>query len=167
MPLGKSCDDATLTKADPAIRSLRPGGWIEFQDLVIEPLCDDDTMQNNDDFNTVCCLAREAYKILGFNTTSTKELQSFLVTAGFKNVQCKEFKVPIGPWAAEESLRRLGLRQQKAMLDFIGTLAARPFRALGFSAEEAQLKLLSARQAFFDHSVHRYLTYYFYCAQKP
>ncbi|KAJ4161556.1 uncharacterized protein LMH87_007588 [Akanthomyces muscarius] len=150
-----------------AFRSLRPGGWIEFQDFAIEPKCDDGTMQENDAFKTVCNLAREAYSELGFNTTSTKDLRSLLDTAGFKNVHCKEFKVPIGPWKAEKSSERLGLQQKEAMLDFIGTLAARPFRALGFSVEEAELKLLSARQALADKTVHRYLVYYFYHAQRP
>lgn len=167
MPSGKSCDHCTSIEADPAVRSLRPGGWIEFQDFAIKPKCDDGTMRENDAFKTVCHLALEAYRELGFNTTSTKKFRSLLETAGFTNVTRKKFKVPIGPWAAEESSERLGLQQKEAMLDFIGTLAARPFRALGLSTQEAELKLLSARQALNDQTVHRYLVYYFYYAQKP
>lgn len=97
---------------------------------MFNPLCDDGTLQANDDFKTVCRLARHAYKKT-LHTTSTKELQSLLEAAGLENVRRKQFKVPKGPWESNEFLKDVGRDQEEAMLEFIRTLAARPFQALG------------------------------------
>lgn len=149
------------------IRSLRPGGWIEFQELLGRPFCDDNTMKEDDPFKLLYELAGEAYQQLGFSTSLPAELEPMLIAAGFINIHCKVIKVPIGTWAKDKTLRLVGLYQKTAVTDFISTLAGRPFKALGLSEEEAQVRLAYARQALDDPKIHRYFNYYYWYAQKP
>ncbi|KAF4580858.1 helix-turn-helix, Psq [Ophiocordyceps camponoti-floridani] len=150
-----------------AFRSLRPGGWIELHELHGEPFCDDGTMAPDDAFRRLYQLAGDAYAKFGFNTTIAAHLEPYLRAAGFVNVHCRVLRVPIGVWARDETLRLIGLYQKTAVLEFISTLAGRPFEALGISAEEVQLVLALARRALDDGGVHRYFNYYFWYAQKP
>jgi hypothetical protein len=149
------------------VRSLRPGGWIELQELHGYPFCDDGTMSSNDSFKRLYDLAGQAYLKFGMSTTLPAQLEPLLLEAGFQNIHCKIMKVPIGTWAKDKTMRLIGLYQKTVVLDFISTLAGRPFEALGLSQEEAQVTLAFARNALGDTNVHRYFNYYFWYAQKP
>lgn len=131
------------------------------------PYCDDDTMGDDDPFKRLYEISKEAYSKFGMSTTIAAELEPYLHDAGFTNIHCKVLKVPIGVWAKDPTLRLIGLYQKTAVAEFISTLAARPFEALGISVAEAQMTLAMARKALEDTSVHRYFNYYFWWAQKP
>ncbi|GAO17644.1 hypothetical protein UVI_02002060 [Ustilaginoidea virens] len=150
-----------------AYDSLRPGGWIELQELQGTPLCDDGTMPDDDPVKTLYSTAEEAYKKFGMNTTLSAELDPFLRDAGFENIHCQVMKVPIGIWAKDKTMRILGLYQKMAVLDFLPTLSGRPFKALGMSEAEAEVTVALARRALEEVNVHRYFNYYFWYAQKP
>ncbi|KAM4057256.1 methyltransferase [Hirsutella rhossiliensis] len=138
-----------------AYKSLRPGGWIEFQELQGLPYCDDGTMSDDDSFKRLYEIAREAYSKFGMSTTIAAELEPYLRDAGFTNIHCRVLKVPIGVWARDETMRLIGLYQKTAVVEFISTFAGRPFEALGIPAAEIQLTLAMARKALEDTSVHR------------
>lgn len=150
-----------------ACRSLRPGGWVEFQELHGHPCCDDGTMADDDPFKVLYDLAAQAYAKFGLNTSLTADLGRLLIDAGFTNVHCRIMKVPIGVWAKDKTMKLIGLYQKTAVLDFIPTLAGRPFEALGMPPAEAEIRLSLARNALDKVSVHRYFNYYFWYAQKP
>ncbi|KAJ6779594.1 hypothetical protein PWT90_08510 [Aphanocladium album] len=150
-----------------AYEALRPGGWVEFQELLGRPFCDDGTMKADDAFKRLYEIAGQAYEKLGLSTSLPAELEPMLLAAGFQNVHCRVIKVPIGPWAKDKTIRLVGLYQKTAVTDFISTLAVRPFQALGLSQDEGQVRLALARQALDDLSVHRYFNHYFWYAQKP
>jgi hypothetical protein len=148
-------------------RSLRPGGWIELQELHGDPLCDDGTMPSSDPFKRLYDLAGEAYQKFGMSTSLPARLEPLLIDAGFQNIRCKRMKVPIGTWAKDKTMRLIGLYQKTAVRDFISTIGGRPFEALGLSQEEGQVTLAFARKALEDPNAHRYFNYYFWYAQKP
>ncbi|KHO01582.1 Methyltransferase type 11 [Metarhizium album ARSEF 1941] len=148
-------------------RSLRPGGWVELQELHGVPLCDDGTMTDEDPVKTLYDTAGAAYKKFGMSTTLPAELEPYLREAGFENVHCRIMKVPIGTWAKEKLMRAIGLYQKMAILDFIPTLVGRPFQALQISEAEAEVRVALARKGLEDPSTHRYFNYYFWYAQKP
>ncbi|KFZ13083.1 hypothetical protein V501_03898 [Pseudogymnoascus sp. VKM F-4519 (FW-2642)] len=150
-----------------AYKSLRPGGWIELQELHGHPCCDDGTMGRDDQFKQLYDLAGQAYQKFGMSTALPAQLKPLLLDAGFQNIHCKIMKVPIGTWAKDKTMRLIGLYQKTAVGDFISTLAGRPFEALGMSQVEAQVTLAFARKALDDANVHRYFNYYFWYAQKP
>ena len=124
-------------------------------------------MSRDDSFKRLYDLAGQAYRKFGMSTALPAQLEPLLLEAGFQNIHCKIMKVPIGTWAKDNTMRLIGLYQKTAVRDFISTLAGRPFEALGFSQEEAQVTLALARKALDDTHVHRYFNYYFWYAQKP
>ncbi|GAB0136405.1 hypothetical protein EsDP_00004706 [Epichloe bromicola] len=150
-----------------AFESLRPGGWIELQELQGVPLCDDGTMTDDDPVKYLYDTAGKAYSKFGMSTTLPAELEPHLRQAGFENIHCQIMKVPIGPWAKETTMRNVGLYQKMAVLDFLPTLSGRPFKALGMSEAEAEVTVAMARKGLDDANVHRYFNYYFWYAQKP
>lgn len=103
-------------------------------------------MKPDDAFEYICRLAGKSYEKLGFNATS-EDLPSLLNLAGFTNLHYKQINVPIGGWESNSSLQILKKSQKAAVLNFIGTLLARPFRALGISTEKAHIALYLARHA--------------------
>ncbi|KAK4069809.1 hypothetical protein Purlil1_13641 [Purpureocillium lilacinum] len=156
-----------LTSDSRIFRSLRPGGWVEFQELMGMPSCDDGTMPDDDALVRLYTTAGKAWAKLGLSTTIAAELESYLCDAGFINVHCKVFKVPIGAWAKDGAMRLIGLYQKHAVDGFMSVLAGRPFHALGLDPNAVQIDLAAARRSMDDTSVHRYFCYYFWYAQKP
>ncbi|KAG5921588.1 hypothetical protein E4U53_003772 [Claviceps sorghi] len=150
-----------------AFESLRPGGWIELQELQGIPLCDDGTMAADDPVKCLYEAAGRAYEKFGMSTTLPAELEPLLREAGFENIHCQIMKVPVGPWAKDRTMRVVGLYQKMAVLDFLPTLSGRPFKALGMSDAEAEVAVAMARKALENANSHRYFNYYFWYAQKP
>ncbi|KIH90444.1 hypothetical protein SPBR_00642 [Sporothrix brasiliensis 5110] len=146
---------------------LKPGGWVELQELLGEVMCDDNTMPEDDPLKYVYQLADQAFTKFGMNVKLARELEPVLREAGFVNIQCIAKKVPIGVWAKNKTLRLIGLYQKMAVADILGAVAGRPFAALGIPANEREVIIALARRAMEDNSVHRYFTYYFWYAQKP
>ncbi|KAK3326711.1 hypothetical protein B0H66DRAFT_581072 [Apodospora peruviana] len=150
-----------------AFTALKPGGWIELQELSGEPLCDDGTMPDNDPVKYVYDLTETGFAKFGMNIKIPKILGPMLEEAGFTNIKCIVKKVPIGVWAKDKTQRLIGMYQKIAVLDFLPVMAGRPFDAAGLSPVEAQVTVAHARKALEDTSVHRYFNYYFWYAQKP
>lgn len=161
-PLRRRADLTTL-----AHRSLKPGGWIELQELCAEVLCDDGTMPDNDPVKYMYELGQQAFAKFGMNVTLPKDLEPMLRRAGYENIHCVIKKVPIGPWARDKTLRVIGMYQKMAVQDLMPALPGRPFKALGMSQAQSQVTLAHARNGLADMSVHRYFHYYFWYAQKP
>ncbi len=148
-------------------RSLKPGGWVELQELHGEIMCDDKTMPEDDPLKYVYKLADEAFTKFGMNVKMAREMAPVLQDAGFVNIQCVARKVPIGVWAKNKTLRLIGLYQKMAVADILGAVAGRPFAALGIPPVQREVIIAHARRALEDNSVHRYFVYYFWYAQKP
>ncbi|KAG6039314.1 hypothetical protein E4U39_007728 [Claviceps sp. Clav50 group G5] len=91
-----------------AYESLRPGGWIELQELQPTPLCDDGTMPDDDPLKYLYERLESTYGYFGFKDKLPLNLGSYLREAGFENIHCQIMKVPIGqrasrhgPWAKD------------------------------------------------------------------
>jgi len=147
--------------------ALKPGGWIEFQDISPEPLCDDGTMAADDPIKYLYELVKASFAQFGMAVTLPKVLGPRLREAGFASIHRVVKKVPVGDWARDETLRRIGMYQRTAVLEFLPALAGRPFEALGMPPVERQVAVALARRGLQDHRVHRYFEYYFWYAQKP
>ncbi|KAK3307401.1 S-adenosyl-L-methionine-dependent methyltransferase [Chaetomium strumarium] len=149
-----------------AYESLKPGGWIELQELCAEVLCDDNSMPEDDPVKYLYEVAYRAFAQFGMDVRLPKVLEPLLRDAGFENIQCIVKKVPIGPWARDKTLRVIGMYQKMAVQELLPALGGRPFSALGLSQVEIQATLGRARHGLADMSVHRYFRYFFWFAQK-
>lgn len=77
---------------------LNPGGWVEFSDFGGYALCDDGTMPNDYPLNECFRLVREAMSKFGTNFLIANEHGAHFERAGFRNIQCRIVKTPIGIW---------------------------------------------------------------------
>ncbi|KAF4126530.1 Conserved hypothetical, protein [Geosmithia morbida] len=150
-----------------AYQALKPGGWIEMQELCGAPLCDDGTMPDDDPVKKMYDLAAQAFARFDADVRLASDLGTHLREAGFENVKCIVKKVPIGVWAKDKTLRLIGLYQKTAILQLMPALAGRPFEALGMAKAESEIVLSLARKGLEDTGAHRYFNYYFWYAQKP
>ncbi|KAG6182054.1 hypothetical protein E4U36_003604 [Claviceps purpurea] len=150
-----------------AFESLRPGGWIELQEFLPTVLCDDGTMPDDDPVKVLYEKIERSFEKFGLRVTLPPKLEPYLREAGFENIHCQIMKVPIGPWAKDNTMRIIGLYQKLSVREVMPSLSGRPFQALGMSEAEIEVTIAMAWKGLEDPNVHRYFNYYFWYAQKP
>ncbi|GJC84204.1 secondary metabolism regulator LAE1 [Colletotrichum liriopes] len=146
---------------------MKSDAWIEFQELHGQVHCDDGTMQEEDGLKKFYKLTVDAFAGLGMNFHHARDLGRHLGAAGFKNINCKVFKVPIGTWPKNDRMRSVGLFMASAVADAIPAFAGKPFEAHGISAHDSRAWQTLAMQGLADNRKHRYFNFYFWYAQKP
>ena len=68
------------------------------------------------------------------------DLGEDMKAAGFVDIVVKEFKLPMGPWPADEQLRQAGLATMVATLDGCFGMSLKIFKTgLGWSVEELEV----------------------------
>ncbi|KAF4850564.1 Secondary metabolism regulator LAE1 [Colletotrichum siamense] len=149
-----------------AYSHLKPGGWIEFQELHIYPQCDDGTMKEDDKLKEFYDIVLQSFLCFGANFHKARDLRPHLEGAGFKDIRREVKKVPIGTWAKDEILRLCGLYLKHAIRDVLPAFK-KPFEANGLSPVETEVWTAIARKEIEDNSKHRYFNFYFWYAQKP
>ncbi len=162
----------TLTRLRSARRNLKPGGWIEFQEVCPRVGCHDDTMP--DDYalarfyRLVEAVFRRKY---GWCLFAAEHLPSALERIGFQSVQRKVLHVPIGFWPKEKHRMQHAFLLREIILELIEALQAKPFADLdaefGLSKEAVQTLVDDVRAALCDKQVHAYIPVHIVWAQKP
>ncbi len=109
----------------------------------------------------------EAMALLKIDFRAAPRVGKMLEAAGFVNVEKKMYKVPVGSWAKDKTLKLVGMYMRQVTSDFLGVAAVKPFEALGMAEAEIQVFLATVRNALKDESVHPYGRYYVWTGQKP
>lgn len=152
---------------EQAFANLRPGGWVEWQELHAWMQCDDGTMPPQDPAFDFYKLFQQAFRRIGCDTALAANLDAVLRDAGFVNVQCVVKKIPVGQWARDKKLRLAGWYLRTAITEVLPALCGKPLSVLGLNEVERELWRAAAMRAVNDDSVHRYWNMYFWYAQKP
>jgi len=79
-------------------RHVKPGGWIEIQELGGQIFCDDGSLPKESSISKFLDLCHEALSKFGSDFRIGGHLGEPLKNAGFINVAPKKLKVPIGIW---------------------------------------------------------------------
>lgn len=149
-------------------RNLKPGGWIEIQDIYPRLFSDDDTIPPDyavrHFYAVVGNVLSERY---GFDVRVMERLPELLESLGFVNVQKKVFHMPLGEWARDSRLRLLGGLFREVFVDFAGAMAARPLVEAGLDKEEIDELVRAASAAAGNRRIHAYAPIHFVWAQKP
>ncbi|KAK1759279.1 S-adenosyl-L-methionine-dependent methyltransferase [Echria macrotheca] len=149
-------------------RNLKPGGWLEVQEVVPHPGSDDGTIPPDSallKFYTVC--GEVFQKTYGFDMEYAKHVPEDLERRGFINVEKKVWHAPIGDWPRDPKLRTIGGYMREIIMDFAGAMAARPFVEYGMDKTEIDELLVGLREALGDRRVHAYLPLHYIWGQKP
>jgi hypothetical protein len=79
-------------------RHLKPGGWVEFQDIVAQVFSDDDSLV---DSTLPLFLQKMGESLAAFGMKyflTANNLGQYLEDAGFANIRLKTIKIPVGTW---------------------------------------------------------------------
>ncbi|KAK0715570.1 S-adenosyl-L-methionine-dependent methyltransferase [Lasiosphaeris hirsuta] len=151
---------------DQTYRHLKPGGWIEFQEIHGKPHCDDGTMGDDDVTTQFYQLCVDAMARFSMNLDVVSSVGEYLERAGFVNLTCVRRKVPVGTWAKGKTMRLIGMYVRETAIHSMPSLA-KAFANLGMSEVEREVWAAKMRKGLEENHKHRYFNYYFWYAQKP
>ncbi|KAF9869752.1 methyltransferase domain-containing protein [Colletotrichum karsti] len=155
---------------EQAYRALKPGGWLELQDIVPECKCDDDTIPPGSEYAPARMmeLIKEGVATFGVDLRAGKSHMERMEKAGFRNLVHDAKKVPIGTWPKDAHLKSIGSYARAVIYDGLHGNTIGPLtRGLGWTPMEVEVFLIQCRKEMMDDSFHPYIFYHSYSAQKP
>ncbi|TDZ36735.1 Secondary metabolism regulator LAE1 [Colletotrichum spinosum] len=152
-----------------AREALRPGGWIELQELRFHLQCDDGTMPGPEGYGygrfVDACMA--GFRSFGIDPLAMERNAELLRAGGFGGVVERVWKVPIGTWPRDPTLKTIGLYNRSMLVDALQAVSMAPLtRGLRWSAEEVELFLIDVRKSLMNSAIHSYLTFHVTYGQK-
>lgn len=158
----------TCQHAFMANRHIKPGGYIEFQELNYTPHCDDDSMTEPYAFRKFMAGLRDGMTALGNDLNGAINLFKEVNEAGFLKVTETRLKCPVGIWPKDRTLRLAGLYWRTAIMDGLNGLANRSYgNGLQWSREAIEVFLVDVRKSLMDTSKHVYFPLHIIYGQKP
>ncbi|KAJ9149241.1 S-adenosyl-L-methionine-dependent methyltransferase [Pleurostoma richardsiae] len=153
-----------------AYRCCKPEGW--FESCEIDPLIysDDGTTNGVYAVERWNELFREAGKKTGRSFAPVEDnLQANAIKdAGFVHREQANYKVPLGPWAADKKLKEIGQFAQFAMdNDLDGYTMHIWHNVLNWPKEEYPVFLMSVREYLKNRSIHGYMSVRIVYGRKP
>jgi hypothetical protein len=149
-------------------RNLKPGGWVEIQDIFPRVSSDDNTIPPDYPIIKFYAMMKTALRDkYGFDLGILEHLPDLLESVGFVNVHRKVYHMPLGEWARDAHLRLLGGYFREVLLDLMGAMATRPLIEAGYEKEELEDMVREATAAASNRKIHAYLPIHFVWAQKP
>ncbi|KAL7274171.1 hypothetical protein RUND412_002931 [Rhizina undulata] len=152
-----------------AFKALKPGGWIELQDIQCSPFSVDDNSLPQDNITSKWM----EYLIM----VSEKSGRQFhLVAAGhakaLEDVGCedvtnKSLKLPIGPWPKGNHEKELGMYWRQNFIDSLEATSLALMRSLGWEMQEAERFRVDALAALRNRNYHMYTKLYITYGRKP
>jgi len=151
-----------------AFNFVRPGGWLEWQEVCAPAFSDDGTLKPDSALSKWYNLLNEACRKLGQDPTNPRRYGEWMKEAGFVNVQEKIVKWPLSPWPKDKRSKTLGQwNMWNALQGMEGFCMALLTRVLNWSVEEVQLFLVEVRKDIKNPMIHAYMPVYFVYGQKP
>ncbi|KAF2804725.1 S-adenosyl-L-methionine-dependent methyltransferase [Mytilinidion resinicola] len=144
--------------AQQAFTHIKPGGYFECQEMDYMTVVQSDSQNPGEAMLLWCKQQGEAAAKAGISLrTSTSYLKSLMESVGFVDVVTREFKLPIGPWASDKTLRNAGLLQMSAMLEGIEGISLRLFtHYTNWTLDELHVLLAKCRSEIKDKRLHAY-----------
>lgn len=156
------------TMFERAFHHLKPGGWVECQEIDHFPRSEDGTLAPNNPLKEYWDHIAEGLLARGVDFHLAPQLASMMRAAGFVNVTERVFFTPIGPWPRNRALREVGLYWRAVLMEGLEAIALGPMiRGLGWRKVEVDVFLSTVRKAYLDRSTHSYMPFYIIYGQKP
>lgn len=152
----------------PNYRNLKPGGWVESQELFPVIGCDDESVKPGYPLKMFYELCREAlHKKYGFDINFIESLPQLLEDVGFVNINRRIFHIPIGEWPKDTRLRTIGGYFREIIWDLVLAMTARPFTEAGVDQAEIDNIVQGVSNTLGNKRIHAYVPVHFVWAQKP
>ena len=89
-------------------RSVKPGGWVEFQDWDPYPISEDGSVEGTG-FKQFYDEVYSTYEEIGYEVRPGPKLEQWFKDAGFVNIHVEKFVIPYGVWPKDPHLVRFPL----------------------------------------------------------
>ncbi|KAF3803983.1 Secondary metabolism regulator LAE1 [Colletotrichum gloeosporioides] len=153
---------------DQAYRVLKPGGWIELQEMWWFYHCDDGTMPEDYALTKMIKLIWDGLEKFGIDRNLPNSYSGRIEEAGFVNQVRDKVKVPFGGWPKRPDLRMIGSYCAAVVYDGLYTINHGPLtKGLGWTTEEVEVFLMEIRKDLLNTSIHSYVHYETVAGQKP
>ncbi|CAJ2504085.1 Uu.00g114790.m01.CDS01 [Anthostomella pinea] len=149
---------------------LRPGGWVEMQEINHFPMSTNDSMTPDHPVAQYWRLINEGLAELGvnFKFASGGRIAELMRQCGYINVTEQIFHVPIGTWPRNKKLKSVGLYWKTILLDGVQAIALGPMtRGLRWRVEQVETFLATVRKAYHDNSCLMFMPLVCVYGQKP
>ncbi|KAH6632603.1 S-adenosyl-L-methionine-dependent methyltransferase [Chaetomium tenue] len=148
--------------------NLNPGGTAEFQDFNLVYYSEDGSLTPQhalrEWISTLCGAADK----LGRDANPGSKLEGWVRAAGFEGVVHRRYRVPIGPWARDATLKEVGTWNLMQVLNGLDGLSMRLYTGvLGWSEAEVWALLERVRRDLADPKVHALFDFHVVYGQKP
>jgi len=111
---------------------------------------------------------KEGLAVFGVDLLSVTGNAQRLRDAGFVNVEEKVFKIPLGIWPKNKTMKLIGLYLRSVIYDGLQGIALGPFtRGLKWTPEAVEVFLVGVRKSLMNASTHSYLPFHVVYGQKP
>ncbi|EFQ32026.1 methyltransferase domain-containing protein [Colletotrichum graminicola M1.001] len=150
-----------------AYEHMKPGGWVELQDVDGQVHCDDGSLPPDWPLVRFTNHLVEAFAKFGTNSHAAVFGRQYLEEAGFVNIRHHTVKLPYGTWPKDKIMRLVGMYYRTACEEFFPAVGAIHFEMLGWSKIEMEVLFAQCRNAMRDPNVHAYGMMHFWSGQKP
>ncbi|KAL1991243.1 hypothetical protein VTN49DRAFT_5747 [Thermomyces lanuginosus] len=148
-------------------RSVKPGGWVEFQDWDGYPYSEDGSFDGTNlqkYYNEVY----GAFEKAGYEARPGPKLEEWFKDAGFVNIQVKKFQVPHGVWPKDPHFKKVGSWLQAGVdAGFEAYALAALTRYKEWTREEVIALASKARADGRKRNVHMIVDFYVVYGQRP
>ncbi|KAI5809426.1 UMTA methyltransferase family protein [Pyronema omphalodes] len=153
---------------DEVYRCTKPGAWVELAEVGGMVYSDDGTMADDNPLRYALTLMEQALSRLGRPPPSAARLRGYLEEAGFVDIKVSCVKQPMGPWAKDKRLKRIGALVQANLETAVEAYFMALFtRILGMATEEAMKLCDDAVEAAKNKNTHMYNFFYIVYGRKP
>jgi SAM-dependent methyltransferase len=153
---------------EQAYTNLKPGGYIELQDLNFPARCDDDSAPPESPLMEWSRLMMQGAAKFGIDLQASNTFAQLLAAAGFVQVKSETHVWPINPWPKEKEMKRRGQWANQNFLNGVQAFSMAYFtRGLGMDREKVNEIVEKVTAQAKDRKSHVYLPISFFWARKP
>ncbi|KAL1994930.1 hypothetical protein VTN49DRAFT_1117 [Thermomyces lanuginosus] len=148
-------------------RSIKPGGWVEFQDWDGYPYSQDGS-HNDTGLKQYFDEVHGAFQKAGYEVRPGVKLESLFKDTGFVNVHVEKFVAPHGVWPKDPHLKEVGTwMQAQAEAGYEGIALAALTRYQKWTKEEVMILASKARADGRNRKIHAMYDFYVVYGQRP
>ncbi|KAK4168861.1 Demethylmenaquinone methyltransferase [Cladorrhinum sp. PSN259] len=152
----------------PAFRHLKPGGYMECQEVPGQPFCDDGTMPPDYPFLRWTQQLYHSAALANRQADVGPQLKRWMEEIGFVDVKEVVYKIPLSGWAKEGRTKSVGMLWQRNLLDGLSGFSLGLFsKFLEKTVEEIEVSLVNVRKSLLDRRIHAYHKLYVVYGRKP
>jgi hypothetical protein len=152
-----TCFKDPVTVIKSAFESLKPGGYLELQDLILPQRAIDDTLKGTA-IEKIADLSLAAAAKLGTSWKNSVNYSRYFEEAGFVDIVEKHFQWPMNTWPKGERMKTLGSYWREDVLRGLeGVTMAVLTRGAGMTKEQVEELADLARKDINNKGIHAYV----------